>query len=365
MDTVSGNVLGGDAATVDVGAATITGLSSDHGVYTPGQPGSGAVSLFGVGATQVLVTTSDSTPLLSQSVVLTGFAQLTFAIPTATVRDEVLLATVTDSQGMTSTRQSAYKVADVFDTTQPEVQITAPLNAATVPMPVGQSLITVSGIVTEETGLDFVLVNGITATVNSSAWSASVPITVGLNFMQAVAVDQAGNVGKPDFGGISVEPNYGISLSVVPTTTVVGGVVAYSALVTTSYPLTAEVAFPFSTYGLNPLSGAASTGAITLTQPVSWTGFVTPDVPVTLTWTGQATQAITRTVFAVVAGEGMLARSSDQVDTRVDGSICPDFDHNGLIDIADLIAIASLWGLSLIHIPSPRDRTRSRMPSSA
>ncbi|WP_423223237.1 PQQ-binding-like beta-propeller repeat protein [Candidatus Amarolinea aalborgensis] len=344
MDSASGNILGGDAATVDVGAATITGLGADRGVYSPGQPGSGAVSLFGVGATQVLVTTSDSTPLLSQSVVLTGFAQLTFAIPTATVRDEVLLATVTDSQGMTSTRQSAYKVADVFDTTQPEVQITAPLNAATVPMPVGQSLITVSGIVTEETGLDFVLVNGITATVNSSAWSASVPITVGLNFMQAVAVDQAGNVSKPDFVGISVEPNYGISLSVVPTTTVVGGVVAYSALVTTSYPLTAEVAFPFSTYGLNPLSGAASTGAITLTQPVTWTGFVAPDVPVTLTWTAQATQAVTRTAFAVVAGEGMLARSSEQIDIRVDGGICPDFDHSGVIDIADLIAIAGLWG---------------------
>lgn len=344
MDAASGNPLGGDATTVDVGAAAITGLSSDRGVYSPGQPGNASVSLFGVGAAQVMVTTSDNTALLNQSVVLTGFAQLTFAIPTASVGDEVLQATVTDSQGMTSTRQSAYKVADVFDTTQPEVQITAPLNAATVPMPVGQSLISVSGIVTEETALDVVLVNGITATVTSNAWSVSVPITVGLNFVQAVAVDTAGNISKPDLVGISVEPDYGISLSVTPTQTAVSGVVNYSAVVTSSYPLTAEVVFPFSTYALNPLSGVATTGALTLTQPVTWTGLIAPDAPVTLTWTAQATQAITRTVFAVVAGEGMVGRTSAQIDTRVDASICPDFDHNGLVDIADLIAIAGLWG---------------------
>lgn len=26
------------------------------------------------------------------------------------------------------------------------------------------------------------------------------------------------------------------------------------------------------------------------------------------------------------------------------GGICPDFNHNGLVDVADLSAIAGLWG---------------------
>lgn len=364
MDSGSGNILGGDATTVDVGAATITSLSTDRGVYSPGQPGTSTVSLFGAGTAQVLVTTSDSTPLLSQSVVLNGFAQLTFAIPTATVRDEVLLATVTDSQSLVSTRQAAYKVADVFDTTAPEVQITAPQNASSVALPGGPASIAVTGIVTEDIALDAVLVNGITATLSSNTWSASVPITVGLNFVLAVAVDAAGNSSKPDLVSIIGEPDYGVSLNVAPANALLGEVVTYNAVVTASYPLTAEVVFPFSTYALSPVSGIASTGDLSLTQPVTWTGFVTPGAPVTLDWTAQATQVITRAVFAVVAGDGMLGRPSNQVDTRVDAPLAitvEDFtatpDASGIVLAWTTASETNVRGFNLWRGISPTLRT--------
>ena len=43
MDVATLALFGGDTAFVDVGVAVITGLITDHGLYSPGQPGVGTV----------------------------------------------------------------------------------------------------------------------------------------------------------------------------------------------------------------------------------------------------------------------------------------------------------------------------------
>ena len=60
------------------------------------------------------------------------------------------------------------------------------------------------------------------------------------------------------------EPDYGISFTVVPTTTAVNGLVTYTAIVTSSEPLTATVLFPFSVKALTPTDGSASSGTLDL-----------------------------------------------------------------------------------------------------
>ena len=60
--------------------------------------------------------------LLDQNVALSGFQAFDFALPTSAIGDEVLIGTVTDSHGLVSTLQAAYKIADDFDVTAPAVR---------------------------------------------------------------------------------------------------------------------------------------------------------------------------------------------------------------------------------------------------
>jgi len=319
MDAATLALLGGDTAFVDVGAAVITDLSTDHGVYSPGQTGIGTLVAFGQGAATVHVETSGGTALLHQNVTLSGFHAYTFAIPTASAGDKGLIGTVTDSGGLASSLQSAYKVAASFDTTPPEVKILSPANGEAVALP-GSHQIAVSGVFTEDVAIDTVLVNGVPAALAGNTWTATMTATLGSNLIQAVALDAAGNPSAPDLVDAFGEVAYGIAFSVTPTTTAVNGVVAYSAVVTTSEAMTATVLFPFSMKAVAPSNGSASSGLLNLNAPVSWQGMVAPGQPVTIQWQGLATEPISRTVSALAQGEQLMPRFSQDVEVLVTGA---------------------------------------------
>ena len=223
---------------------------------------------------------------------------------------------MTDSGGLASSLQSAYKVAASFDTTPPQVKILSPANGEAVTLP-GSHQIAVSGVFTEDVAIDTVLVNGEQALISGNTWSTVITATLGSNLIQAAALDASGNTSEPDLVDMTGEPDYGISFTVVPTTTSVNGLVAYTAIVTSSEPLTATVLFPFSVKALTPTDGSASSGTLDLDLPVSWEGVVSPGQPVTIQWEGSATEPISRTVSTLVQGPQMLPRFSQNIPTQI------------------------------------------------
>ena len=316
MDAATLAMLGGDSAFVDVGTAVISDLFTDHGVYTPGPPGDGTLVAYGSAPANVHVETSGGTVLLNQNVTLNGFQAFTFDVPAATVGDEVLIGTVTDSLGLVSSLQVAYKVADNLDVTPPQVKILSPANGSALVLD-NNHLIDVSGVVTEAMAIDTVMVNGVPAALTGNTWTATVTATLGSNLIQVIALDAAGNPSVPDLVDVTGEPDYGISFTVVPTTTAVNALVTYTAIVTSSEPLTATVLFPFSVKALTPTDGSASSGTLDLDLPVSWEGVVSPGQPVTIQWEGSATEPISRTVSTLVQGPQMLPRFSQNIPTQI------------------------------------------------
>lgn len=318
-----GTLLGGEVGWIDVGAGWLTALDTDHAIYAPATPGVGTVGVYGTGTPiAVVVTTSDLTPVYNQIVTPTGFTTYSFSIPTASVRDEVLIATATDSLGLVSVLQRAYKVVETFDLSAPTLSITSPTENSVLVAASGQYSVTVSGIVTDDMQVAAVLVNGISATLTMRAaaatWLVTVPLQPGVNTLDVLARDVAGNQSEPTLLSVTAEPAYGITLSVTPPNGAVEQVITYQAVVTSSAPLSATVLFPFSLQGLSPFSGAADSGLLDLNAaPVTWTGVITPGTPITLFWRATATQPLTRTISALVIGNQMAGHFSNEVDTVV------------------------------------------------
>ncbi len=79
----------------------------------------------------------------------------------------------------------------VIDETPPVVSITSPTNNANTSAPA----ISVTGIVSDgnESGVASVKVNGVNATISGSGFSATVPLTTGLNTVTVLASDKAGH----------------------------------------------------------------------------------------------------------------------------------------------------------------------------
>jgi len=316
FDRSSGLALGGDATFVDVGRAVLGSLTTDRGLYAPGDTGTGTVTLYGSEAASLRVTTSDNTALLDQTVALAGYRRLNFSLPTATERDEVVIATLTDSHGMTSTLQVAYKVAATLDTTAPQVQVLTPPDGTVVDLIGNTGQIMLTGIVTEETALQAVLVNGEPATLDGSRWSAPVRIERDLNVIDVVGLDRAGNIGTV-LHSLVGQPAYGISLSVSPTVGHVGDTITFESLITSTETVTVTALFPFSAILLQPLDGSASSGTLTLDQPVGWTGVITPDTPVHIRWTGRSTGVLTGTIHAFAHADGLIGRISNPIDMLI------------------------------------------------
>jgi DNA-binding beta-propeller fold protein YncE len=314
--------LGGETTVVDVGAATISDLTTDKGVYTPGEQASGTLSMYGAGETEVSVTTSDGTALLDQTITLDGgFTELQFTPPTDSERDEVIIATINGSDGMQSSGQVAYKVADSFDTTAPAVQIVDPPSGSQITFrQTADHVITLSGIITEEGELATVLVNGEAATVQGASFTIPVTLEQGINSFQVIALDAAGNQGMGPLHTVTGEPAYGIMLATSQASYRVGDIVHITSQVTTTEELTATVLFPFSGSLIRPISDTVqvASGRIILDDGLEWEGVVPSDAPLTIEWQGRATEAVTQTtIFALVQGEQMGSQISNQVDVAI------------------------------------------------
>jgi hypothetical protein len=309
--------LSRDAIYREAGTALLNALTTNKGLYTPNELAQGTVTVYGHGSAQLGVQTSDGTALLQQTLILTGFQTLNFAVPTNTERDEVVIATLTDTLGMTSTLQVAYKVAATLDITAPQVALVAPANAAIVSYANSDHLVTVSGVITEDRAIDRVLINGQPATINGNTFATTLQLNNGANLFEVVAIDQAGNIGLGKLYTLYGEPSFGVTLSADPATVNVGGTITFTAVVTASDLLTATVLFPFSALHPNRSAGSVTTGTLVLTGTgVTWNGLVSPIAPVTVQWRSTTTQAMTQTTYAVVQSEQILPRKSS--DTLID-----------------------------------------------
>ncbi len=314
VDTLDHASLQRESVYLDAGSAVLNDLALNKGLYTPTEVAHGQVTVYGRGSARLSVQTSDGTPLLQQTLTLTGFQTLNFDAPTNTERDEVVIATLTDTLGMTSTLQIAYKVAATLDTTAPQVAIVSPVNAAVVQYANGDHLVTVTGIITEDRAIDQVLINGEPATINDNTFTAALHLNNGANLFEVSARDRAGNIGLGKLYTLYGEPSFGVTFSVDPMEVKVGETITFTAQITSSDLLTATVLFPFS--GLYPdrTAGTVTAGTLVLTDTiVSWTGTVSPLQPATAQWGSVATQAMTQTTYAVVQGEQMLPRKSSTV----------------------------------------------------
>lgn len=320
--------LGGEARYVDVGRATITDLTTDHGVYAPGAPALGEVSLYNIDVATVTVRTSGGMVLLNQVTTDQGHLSLPFTPPTATAMDEVLIGEVIDSRGVKTTLQRAYKVAASFDLSAPLVEILTPAppdaesQVAFIKYNTPAELsIIATGLVTEDVALANVFVNGITATVSGGSWSAPLTLSPGVNPIEALAVDGAGNA-SIDTDFVIAEPNHGLTLRLDPTTSMVGDAVHVQSVVTSSELLTATVTFIFSQQGFAPQSGNASSGVLDLSltaahPAITWQGLVGPGAPVTIVWNAITTQPMSNTVYAIANSENYEVRVSNLVTYTV------------------------------------------------
>lgn len=309
--------LASELSVLEVGSAMLHSLTTSSGVYAPGEPGLGTLTVFGTGSAQLRVTTSDGTPLLAQSDSLNGFREYTFTLPTAVALDEVLIATLTDTLGLTSSLQTAYKVAAEFDITAPEIALLTPADGALLTVPTNPARVTVSGIVTDTGGVAQVyLTQGFSqtqATVQpDGTWQAEMDFALGYNTFQVVAFDAAGNPAVDVFG-VFVEPQYGITVNATPTTAPAGSLLTFSSVITSSIETTITVQFPFANAGIQAISGSAAGGELTLGSAPTWVGRVSPNAPVTITWIGQANQVIETQVQAHAQTEGTSLRLSAPV----------------------------------------------------
>ncbi|HSD84931.1 MAG TPA: hypothetical protein VLG46_13780, partial [Anaerolineae bacterium] len=323
FEATSGVELGGEAAFIDVGRAAISSLTTDHGIYAPGAVAIGSLTLFNTDVATTTVTTSDGTVLLAHTTTEPGYTSLAFLLPTASPADEVLIGVVTDSLGLTSTLLTAYKVADTFDITPPQVSISWPTPAfitgtaiITVSTPASR-VITVTGQVTDNVAVASVVLNGITATLQGSTWTAPVTLEDGINLFDVLAADTAGNI---IYSGLSIiaQPMADVTLLATHSTARVGDVITFTTVVTSADRLTGTVIFPFDGQSLVPFAATATTGTLTLNEPyqppVQWTGVIVPETPLTVQWTARAVRPITQTITALAYAIGTFPIRSNTVD---------------------------------------------------
>ncbi|MBI5491246.1 MAG: hypothetical protein HY905_28200 [Deltaproteobacteria bacterium] len=119
------------------------------------------------------------------------FEGLVFLVPGS----NIITVTATDSWGNVSLR--TVHVVLVEDTPPPSIVIEQPIAEATV----GESAVLVAGTVTDDHAVETVYVRGLPASVVADRFEATVDLTPGMNWIEVVAVDEAGNVA---FSGVAV-----------------------------------------------------------------------------------------------------------------------------------------------------------------
>lgn len=150
-----------EGAVLTATPTTVTGtVSDDTGIAT--------VTVNGVAATVTNGNFSASVPLDPGANTLTA------------------VATDTSDNSATVTRQVTYTPPD---TTPPTVSVDSPSEGAVVT----GSPVTVSGTVSDDTGVASVTVNGVTATIDGAGFTVQVPVSAGGNTLTVVARDTSDN----------------------------------------------------------------------------------------------------------------------------------------------------------------------------
>ncbi|HSD84184.1 MAG TPA: hypothetical protein VLG46_10010, partial [Anaerolineae bacterium] len=285
--------VAGAAAQFDVGAAHLIELDTDHGAYTPGAPGIGRLQVYGYGPTQLVVTATNGSTLLNVNLMLSGFATLTFTVPTTPTGNYVLLARSVDQNGAVDQLVRAYAVPTPIDRQPPSLQVTYP-NTYTVIHSAASSLnINVIGQATDAAGAVTVLVNGQSVTPTLTG-SFTVPLTIvqGLNLVSIVALDAAGNTTYAPLVPVYVVPDYGLALSVDRTSLHVGEQVTFQAVVTSTGVLSpVVVSQDFAAGVVSNLTASASQGQIEIVTSAAngqglgfnWQGTISSTQPATIT----------------------------------------------------------------------------------
>jgi hypothetical protein len=215
--------LGGEAAIFDVGQTSISGLYTDQGTYLPGEPGTGELTLYGIGPTQVVVTATNGSTLLNSVVTLDGFERFDFAIPTANHGDYLLVARTVDAVGMVDSALRAYAVPLPADTEPPVLTVTNPSTHTILYSTAPTMTLTVQGQVSDNRGPVTVYVDGQPASaIVDSGWSAPVTLNRGSNAISAVALDDAGNFAAAPLANVLLTPQGGVSHTPDRTSATVG-----------------------------------------------------------------------------------------------------------------------------------------------
>ena len=143
----------------------------------------------------------------------------------------------------------------------------------------------------------------------------------------------------------------GLALAASPSVAQVGDLVAFPAVVTATRTLSdVLVTLPLASAIISDVVVTASGGqtAVSTLDPAVfgavWQGNVHAGQPVTVTVAGTVVGAGTLTATAsALWGDGLSDQASVQVETQ-SCLLVADFDGNGMVDIADLIAISGRWG---------------------
>ncbi len=230
--------VAGASAQIDVGSAHLVELTADKGNYAPGESGTGRLDVYGHGATHLSVIASTGAILLEDTVTLSGFETFTFTLPTASTGDYLLTAMSTDVGGVTDTLTLAYAVPVPPDTEAPTVALTSPTTTTLLTSVAPTLTLTVTGNVSDNRALQYVLVNGqvVTPTLTgvTGTFTATLTLRQGLNGISATAVDMYGNIGYSPLVNVYLLPARTATLSVSQNPAQVGQTIFFEAVLSST-----------------------------------------------------------------------------------------------------------------------------------
>ncbi len=308
-------------AQFDVGIGRILGLSTNQGIYQPGDAGFGQVDLYGLGRLGLVITDSLGTVLLDAEVALGGFQTITFALNTNTTGEVYLSARSLDEVGGKSAASTYYAMPLSLDVTGPEVRITSPATHSVILTNVPTITLEIAGSATDERGVTGVVVNGEPAILQPGGqFTASIVLRQGMNLVYAAARDAAGNYTYTPIMFVQLLPEHTIHVS-TPAQVEVGQEInvavtleAWGDVQGVSVWLKVDASL------INGLAGTATsgnleiTGAEGATPTLNWVGNLEAGVPVVLTFQGQAQSAGVFEPGGLVSWSGGLV---EQIPIRI------------------------------------------------
>ncbi len=343
--------VAGAAAQFDVGWAHLVELTTDHGNYTPGEPGLGQLDVYGYGPTHLVVTATNGSTLLDQTPDLAGYGTFTFTIPTTLTGDYLLVAHSSDQNGNSDDLIRAYAVSGPRDTQPPTLMLTYPNTDTVITTAAPTTTITVQGNASDDSGQVTVLVNGEVVTPTAGGdFSLLLEVHQGFNMVSVTALDAAGNNTYWPIVPVYLLPARAVTLSADRTEAAAGERVTFQAVLTSSGALSAvllQQSLPSTV--VTDVVASASSGEVSIGglspawHVVEWQGNLDDTQPVTVTVTGTLMTAglLTQTV-TVYWGWG-FSEVSDAVTINIvevpvlelGGYVWHDVDKDGIQDAGE------------------------------